>query len=66
MLVKILLDLSIWFVLSLMVGLLVGRAIWAFQKPPAPGSNPSLEVYWDAADATEWQQAEINARPAEF
>jgi hypothetical protein len=66
MLAKILLDLSIWFMLSLIVGLLVGRAICAFQKPPAPGSIPSLEVHWEPVRPTEWHQEEMDARPTEF
>ena len=47
MLAKILLDLSIWFGLSVIVGLVAGRAICAFQKPPAQASSPFLEVDWD-------------------
>ncbi len=66
MLAKILLDLSIWFVLSVIVGLVAGRAICAFQKPPAQASSPFLEVDWDTDGATEWQHEEMDARAAEF
>ena len=45
MLAKLLEILSTWFLLSLIVGSLVGRAISAFPgEAPAPGFAPSLET----------------------
>ncbi len=44
MLVKILVTLSAWFLLSMMVGLLVGRAISTLQKVHTLGFAPPLET----------------------
>jgi hypothetical protein len=48
MLAKIFVMLSEWFLLSMIVGLLLGRAISTFRKAPAPGIAP-LETDWGAA-----------------
>jgi hypothetical protein len=44
MLAKILVILSAWFLLSMIVGLLVGRAISTFQNAPTLGFTPPLET----------------------
>jgi hypothetical protein len=46
MLAKILLTLSVWYLLSMMVGLLVGRAIFTLQKVYTLGFVPPLETDW--------------------
>jgi len=58
MLVKILVDLSAWFVLSLIVGLLVGRAISPFRHAPVPGIDPLPETRWESAALRESEENE--------
>lgn len=43
MLARIFLIGSSWALLSLIVGLLVGRLIFAYQETPAPGHSVSLQ-----------------------
>lgn len=59
MLAKLFVNLSAWFLLSVIVGLLVGRAISTFREAPAPGFAPPLETDWEAAALSELGEAEI-------
>jgi hypothetical protein len=57
MLAKILVTMSAWFLLSVIVGLLVGRAISTFREAPAPGFTPPLaETDWGAAALNELEE----------
>ena len=56
---KILVDLSTWFLLSVIVALLVGRAISTFREAPASGFAPPLEADWEAVFATELEEDEM-------
>ena len=52
MLAKIFVALSAWFLVSVIVGLLAGKAIFTFQKAPAQGfASPS---------GTDWRTAALN------
>ena len=70
MLAKLLVNLSAWFVLSVIVGLLVGRAISSFREAPAPGFAPPLETDWEAAALSELGEVEmqdlVHAQMEEF
>ena len=61
MLAKLPVILSVWFVLSLVVTLLVGRAISTFREVPPPGFVPPLETEtdWKAADVEELEEEEL-------
>ena len=59
MLTKILVNLSAWFVLSVMVGLLAGRAISTFREAPVPGVAPPLETDWEAAALRKLEEKEM-------
>jgi hypothetical protein len=49
MLDRILVDLSTWFLLSIVIGLLVGRAISTLQKANTLRFAPPLETYCETA-----------------
>ena len=49
MLVKIFVSLSAWFLLSVIVGLVVGRAISIIQKAPTQGFAPPSGTDWGTA-----------------
>lgn len=59
MLAKLLLNLSAWFLLSVIVGLLVGRAISTFREASAPGFTPPPETDWEPAALSELGEAEM-------
>ncbi len=59
MLAKILVTLSAWFLLSVIVGVLVGRAMSTFRQAPAPGFAPPLETDWEAAALDEVEEEEM-------
>jgi hypothetical protein len=59
MLAKILVILSAWFLLSMMVGLLVGRAISMLQKVHALGFAPPLETDWGTPALNELEEEEM-------
>ena len=61
MLAKILVTLSVWFLLSMMVGLLVGRAISTLQKAPTLGFAPPLETDWATPALNELEEEEMLA-----
>ncbi len=46
MLARIFMYASAWFALSVIVGLLVGRAISTFSEEPAPGLHQASETNW--------------------
>jgi hypothetical protein len=50
-----------WFLLSLIVGLLVGRAISAFRETPAPSVEPYLEGDWGTVVIKEVDAEEMPA-----
>ena len=56
MLAKLLVILSVWFLLSLIVTLLVGMAISTFREVPMPGFTPALETDWEAAGVEEVEE----------
>jgi hypothetical protein len=56
MLAKILMILSAWFLLSMIFGLLVGRALSKFRKPPKPGVALPLGTDWEAAAPGELEE----------
>ena len=56
MLDKILVDLSTWFLLSIAIGLLVGRAISRLQKAHTLRFAPPLETYCEAAALSQLQE----------
>lgn len=58
MLAKILVNLSAWFVLSVIAGLLAGRAISMVREASAPGFTPPLETDWEAAALNELEELE--------
>jgi hypothetical protein len=58
MLAKILVNLSAWFVLSVIVGLLAGRAISMVREASAPGFAPPLETDGEAAALNELEELE--------
>jgi len=59
MLAKIFVVLSAWFLLSMIVGLLVGRVLSAFQETPAPGYVPPLETDWETVALNELEEEAI-------
>jgi hypothetical protein len=59
MLAKILVTLSAWFLLSMMVGLLVGRAISTLQIAHALGFAPPLETDWGTPALNELEEEEM-------
>jgi hypothetical protein len=59
MLAKLLVILSVWFLLSLIVALLVGMAISTFREVPAPGFIPPLETDWEAAGVEEVEEEQL-------
>jgi hypothetical protein len=59
MLAKILVTLSAWFLLSLIVGLLVGRALSTFRRPSAPGFVPPLETGWEPLTLNALEEEEM-------
>ena len=59
MLAKIFVVLSAWFLLSMIVGLVVGRVLSAFPETPAPGYVPPLEIDWEAAALAELEEEAI-------
>jgi hypothetical protein len=59
MLAKILVTFSVWFLLSMIVGLLVGRAISTLQKVPTPGFAPPLETDWATPALNELEDEEM-------
>jgi hypothetical protein len=59
MLAKILLILSAWSLLSMMVGLLVGRAISTLRKAHALGFAPPLETDWGTPALNELEEEEM-------
>ena len=59
MLARILVTLSAWFVLSMMVGLLIGRAISTLQKARTLGFAPALETDWETPALNELQEEEM-------
>ena len=61
MLAKILVTLSAWFLLSIVVGLLVGRAISMLQKAPMLGFAPPLETDWATPALNELEDEEMLA-----
>ncbi len=63
MLAKILVTLSAWFLLSVIVGLLVGRAMSTFRQAPAPGFVPPLETDLDPAALNELEEEEMLVLP---
>jgi hypothetical protein len=58
MLDKIFVIFSAWFLLSLMVGLLAGRAISTFREAPAPRIAPALDTDWEAIALSELEEEE--------
>jgi hypothetical protein len=50
---KVLIDLSAWFLLALIVGLLAGATISTFREAPSPGFSPFLETDWEAPEEKE-------------
>ena len=56
MLVKILMALSGWFLLSVIIGLLVGRTMSTFREATAPGFAPPLETDWEATALRELEE----------
>jgi hypothetical protein len=59
MLAKILVTLSLWFLLSMVVGLLVGRAISTLQKTPTLRFAPPLETDWGTPTLNELEEEEL-------
>jgi hypothetical protein len=59
MLAKILVILSTWFLLSMMVGLLVGRVISTLQKVHTVGFAPPLETDWGAPALNEVEEGDM-------
>jgi hypothetical protein len=59
MLAKVLVILSAWFLLSIMVGLLVGRAISTLQKVHTLGFAPPLETDWATPALNELEDEEM-------
>ncbi len=59
MLAKIFVVLSAWFLLSMIVGLLVGRVLSALPETPAPGYVPPLETDWETAALKEVREEAI-------
>ncbi len=59
MLAKLLVILSVWFLLSLIVTLLVGMAISTFREVPAPAFIPPLETDWEAAGVEEVEEEQL-------
>jgi hypothetical protein len=59
MLAKLPVILSVWFLLSLIITLLVGMAIYAFREVRAPGFAPPLAI------ETDWQPADADTEVAE-
>lgn len=58
---KILVTLSVWFLLSMMVGLLVGRAISTLQKAHTLGFAPPLATDWANPALNELEDEEMLA-----
>jgi hypothetical protein len=59
MLARILVTLSAWFVLSMMVGLLIGRAISTLQKAHTMAFAPPLETDWGTPVLNELEEEEM-------
>jgi hypothetical protein len=61
MLAKILVTWSVWFLLSMVVGLLVGRAISTLQKTPTLCFAPPLEIEtdWGTSALNELEEEEL-------
>jgi hypothetical protein len=61
MLAKILVTLSVWFLLSMVVGLLVGRAISTLRKTPTLRFAPPLEIEtdWGTSALNELEEEEL-------
>ena len=64
MLAKIFMYASAWFVLSVIVGLLVGRAISNFREEPAPGVHQASETNWGTGVINEMDEEEEVLVPA--
>lgn len=56
MLDKILVDLATWFLLSIAIGLLVGRAVSTLQKAHTLGFARPLETYCETAALSQLQE----------
>ena len=59
MLHKILVALSAWFVFSMMVGLLVGRAISTLQRAYTLGFAPALETDWETTSPNQLESEDM-------
>ena len=59
MLAKILVTLSAWFLLSMVVGLFVGRAISSLQRARTLGFAPPLETGWGTPAPNELEGEEM-------
>jgi len=59
MLAKIFVALSAWFLVSVIVGLLVGKAIFTFQKAPAQGFASPSGTDWGTAALNEPEEEEM-------
>jgi hypothetical protein len=63
MLAKVFEYATAWFLLSLIVGLLVGRAISTFREAPAPGDDLYLEGDWETVVINE-KEVDAEEMPA--
>jgi|HubBroStandDraft_2_1064218.scaffolds.fasta_scaffold137352_4 hypothetical protein len=59
MLAKILVTLSVWFLLSMVLGLIVGKAISMLQKSHSLGFASPLETDWETLALNELEGEEI-------
>jgi hypothetical protein len=59
MLDKILVALSAWFLLSMMVGLLVGRVISTLQRAHTLGFAPPLETDWETTALNQLEEQDM-------
>ena len=64
MLEKIFMYASAWFLLSVIVGLLVGRAISTFREEPAPDLHHAPETNWGTGVINEIYEEEEVLVPA--
>lgn len=64
MLAKIFMYASAWFVLSLIIGLLMGRVISTFPEEPAPGLRRASEINWGTGPINEVDEEEEMLVPA--